>query len=155
MPALREHREDIPLLASYFISKLSQKAGRGVIGMSAEARARLLRHDWPGNVRELENAIEHAVVLGSSELILPEDLPQALLEDGAPEGVSLARYHAAVLETKKRLILDAIEQAAGNLTAAAKLLGLHPNYLHRLIRNMDLRADMRKDAAAGSGSRPT
>ena len=155
MPALREHREDIPLLANYFISKLSQKAGRGVIGLSADARACLLRHDWPGNVRELENAVEHAVVLGSSELILPEDLPQALLEEGTPEGLSLGRYHAAVLETKKRLILDAIEQAAGNLTAAAKLLGLHPNYLHRLIRNMNLRADVRKDAAAGSGSRLT
>ena len=80
MPALRERREDIPLLANYFAAKHGERCNRRVLGISPEAQTRLLAYDWPGNVRELENAIERAVVLGSTELMLPEDLPEAVLE---------------------------------------------------------------------------
>ena len=73
MPALRERREDIMLLASYFTEKYGARCNRKVKGISANARARLLAYDWPGNVRELENAIERAVVLGTTDLIRPED----------------------------------------------------------------------------------
>ena len=73
MPALRERREDIMLLASYFAEKYGARCNRKVKGISANARARLLAYDWPGNVRELENAIERAVVLGTTDLIRPED----------------------------------------------------------------------------------
>jgi len=75
MPALRERKEDIPLLANFFALRFGEKVKRRVAGISAKARACLLRYEWPGNVRELENAIERAVVLGSTELILVEDLP--------------------------------------------------------------------------------
>ena len=152
LPALRQRREDVPLLASYFATTLSQKVKRHVAGISRDARALLMRYDWPGNIRELENAIEHAVVLGSSDVILPEDLPEAVIEGSEPEDASPTLFHGALRETKKRLILDAVEQAGGNLTAAAKSLGLHPNYLHRLIRNMGLRAAMGKGAAGGRQS---
>ena len=77
MPALREHPEDIPLLAEHFLIKLSRKCKTRISGFSDEARLCLQRYDWPGNVRELENAIERAVVLGSGELILAEDLPES------------------------------------------------------------------------------
>ena len=77
---LREHREDIPLLAIYFATKYAEKSERPFKGISSEARAILMGYDWPGNVRELENAIEHAIVMGSVEEILPEDLPETLLE---------------------------------------------------------------------------
>src|SRR5262249_7877718 len=80
MPSLRKRREDIPLLASYFVSVFSKKCKRRVLGISAEARALMQAYDWPGNVRELENAIERAVVLGSTEMIIPEDLPEAVFE---------------------------------------------------------------------------
>ncbi|HKR00306.1 MAG TPA: sigma 54-interacting transcriptional regulator [Pyrinomonadaceae bacterium] len=148
MPPLRERREDIPLLASYFVQKYSDKCNRKVRGISSEARARLKNYDWPGNVRELENAIERAVVLGTTELILPEDLPEAALEADVPvsgggEG-GVAKYHEAVAEAKKQLILKAFEQAGGSYTEAAKLLGVHPNYLHRLIRNMNLKPELKK-----------
>ena len=73
MPALRERREDIMLLASYFTEKYGARCNRKVKGISANARARLLAYDWPGNVRELENAIERAVVLGTTDLIRAED----------------------------------------------------------------------------------
>jgi Nif-specific regulatory protein len=144
MPPLRERREDIPLLASYFVAKYSKMCKRRVSGISAEARARLINYDWPGNVRELENAIERAVVLGTTDLILPEDLPEAALEAETPTSVPLTKYHEAVAETKKQLIVKAVEQAGGNYTEAAKLLGVHPNYLHRLIRNMNLKTALKK-----------
>ncbi len=144
MPPLRERREDIPLLASYFAEKYSKKCKRRVTGISSEARTLLNQYDWPGNVRELENAIERAVVLGTGELILPEDLPEALLEVGSPVEVPVTKYHEAITKAKKQLILKAVEQAGGNYTEAAKLLGVHPNYLHRLIRNMDLKAALKR-----------
>ncbi|MGH9671703.1 MAG: sigma 54-interacting transcriptional regulator, partial [Bryobacteraceae bacterium] len=106
MPALRDRREDIPLLSSYFVAKHAGKCKRHVVGLSRDAKHVLQNYDWPGNVRELENAIERAVVLGASESILPEDLPEALLD--APPGLtSLARYHDALNQTKKQLILNA------------------------------------------------
>lgn len=139
MPPLRERREDIPLLASHFAVKHSKKSKRQLEGLSAEARRYLLNYDWPGNVRELENAIERAIVLGAGDLILPEDLPEALLEVQPPASVPITRYHEGVAEAKKQLILKAVDQAAGNYTEAAKLLGVRPTYLHRLMRNMGLK----------------
>jgi len=139
LPALRDRREDIPLLANYFANKYSIKCNRKLRGLAPEARARLAAYDWPGNVRELENAIERAVVLGTTDLILPEDLPEALLESGAHVARSTAGYHEAVAETKKQIILTAMEKSKGNYTEAAKSLGVHPNYLHRLIRNLNLK----------------
>jgi Nif-specific regulatory protein len=143
MPALRKRPEDIPLLASYFAAKYADKCNRRVTGISHEGKARLVAYDWPGNVRELENAIERAVVLGSTELILEEDLPEAVLESEASAEAPLTKYHEAVAETKKQTILSAMDQAKGNYTEAAKLLGVHANYLHRLIRNLNLREQLK------------
>ncbi|HVT14890.1 MAG TPA: sigma 54-interacting transcriptional regulator [Thermoanaerobaculia bacterium] len=139
LPPLRERREDIPLLANHFAALLSRKMARPFAGFSPAARACLLRHDWPGNVRELANAVERALALGEDEVIWPEDLPETVHEKPAAAGPAPSRYHDALNEQKKRLILAAVEEASGNITEAAKALGLHPNYLHRLIRNLDLR----------------
>jgi Nif-specific regulatory protein len=139
MPPLRARRADIPLLADYFVAKYSRKCNRKVSGISKEARSLLTNYDFPGNVRELENAIERAVVLGNFELILPEDLPDSILEAESAELAPVMRYQRAVNEMKKGLILKTLEQAAGNYTEAAKLLGLHPTNLHRLIRTLDIK----------------
>jgi Nif-specific regulatory protein len=139
MPALRERREDIPLLASYFASKYAKRANRAVLGISPQARTCLTNYDWPGNVRELENAIERAVVLGSTDLILPEDLPESVLDKAAPADAAMTGFHDSIRESKKQLIMNAFDQANGNYTEAARLLGLHPNYLHRLIRNLNIK----------------
>ncbi len=144
MPPLRERPEDISLLANYFAAKYAKKCNRRVIGISAEAQARLAGYDWPGNVRELENAIERAVVLGNTERILPEDLPECILE-AEPPAIGLGtKYHEAVAQTKKQIILSAMQQAKGSYTEAAKILGVHPNYLHRLIRNLNLKDQLKK-----------
>jgi DNA-binding NtrC family response regulator len=97
------------------------------------------------NVRELENLVERAVVLGSSDRILPEDLSESVLEAGQdPVSLPAARYHDALNEAKKALILGAFETTGGDHAAAARLLGLHPNYLHRLVRNLQLKARIRR-----------
>jgi Nif-specific regulatory protein len=141
LPPLRERREDIPLLAYHFVAKYGKKCKRLVSGIAPETRNCLLAYDWPGNVREMENAIERAVVLGNTEVMLPDDLPESLLESllASPAPQKLPNYHEAVNEMKKKFILQAIEQANGNYTAAAKLLGIHSTNLHRLIRTLGLR----------------
>jgi transcriptional regulator with GAF, ATPase, and Fis domain len=143
MPPLRERRDDIPMLTKYFVEKLAQKSNLKTKLVSPEAAVCLLNYDWPGNVRELENAVERALVMGVSDVILPEDLPEAILEKDSPPGVNAAKYHLAVKDHKKKLILDAIEEAQGNYTEAARQLGIHPNYLHRLIRNLNLKDSVR------------
>ena len=149
MPPLRERREDIPLLASYFVAKYAAKFKRRVTGLSPEARECLTAYDWPGNVRELENAVERAVVLGSTESVLPEDLPETVLEaepehDAGAGAPPVTKYHEALREAKRQLILRALSQTGGTFTEAARLLGVHPNYLHRLIRNLNLRPEINK-----------
>jgi len=144
LPLLRKRREDIPLLANYFVKKYSGQCKRKVRGLSPEARRCLLRYDWPGNVRELENAIERAVVLGSSERILPEDLPEAVLESDPAARSSISHFHEAVRGTKRELIRKAVEQAGGNYAEAARLLGLQRTYLHRLIRVLRLKEQLQK-----------
>jgi transcriptional regulator with GAF, ATPase, and Fis domain len=148
MPALRDHAGDIPLLAELFAARNAEKCARALKGISREARACLVRYDWPGNIRELENAMERAVVIGSSDFILPEDLPEAILETAPPETSGAENYHDAVRNLKKQLILNAWEQSGGSFTEAAKILGVHANYLHRLIRNLDLRVALKKNAKA-------
>ena len=109
-PPLREHREDIPLLALYFANKYAAKCKRGFKGIAPEARSLLMQYSWPGNVRELENAIEHAIVMGLTDEILPEDLPNALLEEQS-SGLAAARYHDTLNQTKKQLVLSALDEA--------------------------------------------
>ena len=140
MPALRDRRDDIMLLANYFADKYGARCNRKLKGFSTEARNCLIAYDWPGNVRELENTIERAIVLGITEWILPEDLPEAVLETKVTDGPSTT-YHAAVVQNKKQIILSALEEAKQNQIEAARLLGIHPNYLQRLIRNLNLKTN--------------
>jgi transcriptional regulator with GAF, ATPase, and Fis domain len=143
MPTLRDRRDDIPMLVRHFVQKHAKRCKVKPRPISREALACLVNYDWPGNVRELENAIEHALVLGASDMILPEDLPESLLERTPSPEMTEAKYHAAVKELKKQLIRDAVEQTQGSYADAARILGVHPNYLHRLIRNLELKESLR------------
>jgi DNA-binding NtrC family response regulator len=133
------------MLARHFVQKHAKHCKVKPRPISREALSCMVNYDWPGNVRELENAIERALVLGSSDMILPEDLPESLLERTPPPEMTEAKYHAAVKALKKQLIRDAVEQTQGSYAEAARLLGVHPNYLHRLIRNLELK-DVLKEA---------
>jgi two-component system, NtrC family, response regulator HydG len=150
MPPLRKHPEDIPLLAMYFAAEHSKKCKRSIKGISPSARAALMNYSWPGNIRELENAIERAVVLGVGDRIVPEDLPETLLE-GQPETSEGSKYHQAINALKKQMIVEAVERSSGMITEAAKQLGVHPNYLHRLIRNLNIRALVSREPQKAGG----
>jgi two-component system, NtrC family, response regulator HydG len=139
MPALRDRTEDIPQLAEHFLSKASRKCKTRMKSLSEEAKACLIKYDWPGNVRELENAIERAVVLGSGNVVLPEDLPETILEAGVLSDGS-AKYHRSMKETKRQMIAQALQHAHGSYVDAAKSLGIHPNSLLRLMRNLNVKA---------------
>ena len=139
----REHCEDIPTLALHFANRFAAKSKRGFKGISAEARSLLMQYSWPGNIRELENAIEHAIVLGLTDEILPEDLPEAILQEQSSE-LPAALYHHSLNETKKQLVIMAMGDAKGNHIEAARLLGIHPKYLHRLIKNLNLKSDTKR-----------
>jgi Nif-specific regulatory protein len=136
MPALRDRRDDIPMLTRHFVQKHAKKCKVKAKPISREAMAALVNYEWPGNVRELENAIERALVMGSSDMLLLEDLPESLLEQSAPDEAQEGKYHASVKQLKKHLIVDAVAQTGGNYVEAAGILGVHPNYLHRLMRNL-------------------
>jgi two-component system, NtrC family, response regulator HydG len=136
MPPLRNRRTDIPLLASYFATKYSKKLRRPFTEISKEALQYLIEYDWPGNVREMENTIERAMVLGCSDRILPEDLPDPLPELECSSGKPLIFFHERLKQTKKQLVEEAFRQARGNHDEAAKLLGMHPKSLYRLMRNL-------------------
>ena len=147
LPPLREHREDIPALAEYFAAQHARNCSRTIAGISQEALACLTGYNWPGNIRELENALERAVVIGTSDHIQAEDLPESIAESAKSEVGAPAKYHDALRNLKKQMILGALEQSAGSVTEAAKLLGVHANYLHRLMSNLELRASLKKQAA--------
>jgi transcriptional regulator with GAF, ATPase, and Fis domain len=145
LPPLRERREDIPALASHFVERLARKSARPLRGIAPDALKYLTAYDWPGNVRELENTIERAIVLGDSEYIMRDDLPDALLQLPTPSGVESPRFHAAVRQAKIDAVLHAFREARQSYTEAARLLGLHPNYLHRLIRVLDMKSILESD----------
>jgi transcriptional regulator with GAF, ATPase, and Fis domain len=144
LPPLRERREDIASLANHFVRKHARNTTRQVMGISEEARSCLACYDWPGNVRELENAMERAVVLGSTELILPEDLPESVVEANVLGDASSGGFHELVRDAKKEIVLKVLADAGGSYTEAAKRLHLHPSNLHRLIRTLNLKEDLNK-----------
>jgi two-component system response regulator HydG len=138
VPPLRERPEDIPALAHHFLDRAAVRCRRRVAGISAEAERCLITYAWPGNVRELENAIERAVVLGHSATVMPEDLPETVLDSAAitePAG----GLQSSVVERKRQAIVTAWHDSGGDHNRAAALLNVHPNSLRRLIRSLKLR----------------
>lgn len=136
VPPLRERREDIPLLARYFLEKYAAANGRPVRELSAKAVKALLDYHWPGNVRELENVIHRAVLFSRGERIEEKDLK---LEAGAiaAEGPS-PFLDLNLREVEKKLVLLALERAGGNRTEAAKLLGVSVRTVRNKIKEYGL-----------------
>jgi formate hydrogenlyase transcriptional activator len=142
VPPLRERREDIPLLAAYFLGRFARRFGKRVDGFAPGAIERLLGYPWPGNVRELGNVIERAVVLAADGLLELEGGVSPPASSPAPE-VAVDRGLDAVLEdVERRQILAALEQAAGIIEGprgAATLLRVHPNTLRSRMERLGLK----------------
>lgn len=133
LPPLRERKEDIPLLANYFLKKYSRKNNKNIRGISSSAMTLLKEYDWPGNVRELENVIERAVVLTSEDIILPQHLPSDL----GKEKKKMSDFffiNFSLDELEKILIENTLKNTNWNRKKAAEKLGIHWNTLHYKIK---------------------
>lgn len=124
LPALRDRREDIPLLASHFFRRISMKSGKNVRGISREAMDLLLRHPWPGNVRELRSTFEYAMVACKTDTIGPRDLPTDLFSPRPAACLPGEVSGRSLDEIKKERLRKALEEAGGNRSEAARILGI-------------------------------
>ena len=157
LPALRERREDIPLLAQHFLEKYGVENQKPRLELTPEALDLLLEYDWPGNVRELENVIERAVVLSTGQRIdadlVPDhvrnsrrfQMPQFVVP---PEGIS---YRDAEIAFQRGLIESALEQAGGVQKRAAELLQIKPTTLNEMIKRHDIRPRRKRVGQAQVG----
>jgi DNA-binding NtrC family response regulator len=137
-PPLRDRKEDIPILADFFLRKFSRATRRNVTEISREAQGRMTAYDWPGNVRELANAIEHAVVLGAGSAIELPDLPSPLAGDVMPAAADNLTYREGVNTARKELVVKALRKTDGNRAAAARLRGLETKYFLRLMKALGI-----------------
>ncbi len=138
MPPLRERREDIPMLAEYFLNIYKKERGLSNLSISKKAKDLMLQYDWPGNVREMKNALERAVVMGNGSQIKPEDLPTFACRPqypGLEVGLSLKE---AIDAFKKEFIALNLRHTNGNRSLAAKKMQIQRTYLSRLIAKYDI-----------------
>jgi len=134
LPDLKDRREDIPLLVYHFLQKFSQQHGEPARRFSSEAMRVLMTHSWPGNVRELENAVEHALTMGSGEILTMDDLPSSvtsperdIVEEAVLDNVPLA-------EVERRYIIKILEKMGGHQIRTAQILGIDRRTLYRRLR---------------------
>lgn len=138
LPALREHREDIPLLANHFLRKYAEENNKVLSHISPEAMTVLEEYDWSGNVRELENVIERAVALTANPVLLPEDLPPKLQGDLEDAKRAQFGHSLALREVERRHIQRVLREARGNKKLAAELLGINRRTLYRIAKRYGL-----------------
>jgi two-component system, NtrC family, response regulator PilR len=153
LPALRERKEDIPLLVQHFLEKYGEENGRPNLELAPEALDLLMDYDWPGNVRELENVIERAVVLSAGVRIGPDLIPENVRRSPSfqmphvvmpADGVSLKEVTAAY---ERQWIESALEAAGGVQKRAAELLRIKPTTLNEMIKRYDIRPRRKKSAS--------
>jgi len=126
LPALRERATDIPRLASHFLERHARGAGKRIEKIDDAALARLCAYRWPGNVRQLESAIERAVLMSDGPLLTTDDLPQEFRQRGASGGVrvEIPETGLSFENLEKDLLEQALEKESGNVSRAARLLGM-------------------------------
>lgn len=140
LPALRQRRTDISLLAQTFLDQLRDDTNRNVHGFSEEALAVLENYPWPGNIRELQNVVERAVLLGKNEVITPSDLPHELVGGNT---ISVSRVGSMTLkealeEPERQIILDVLEANNWNRNATADSLGVNRTTLYKKMKKLGL-----------------
>jgi len=132
MPALRERKEDIPLLAEHFLHRFSLETNKPVKTITREAIDDMMLYEWPGNVRELENAVERAVVVGKGLSIMPQDLPIFCHENVQPP------KHRSLSEVEKAHISEILRECGWNISKSAQILGIDRSTLYSKIKRYDL-----------------
>jgi two-component system response regulator AtoC len=162
MPPLRERKEDIPLLVRGFLRHFCKVNNKPLLELTADAMNALLVYDWPGNVRELRTAIEHGVVMASGPKITLRDLPMSVRQAAnapLPRGISPAKAFGERVnpldlhETERKLVLQALTSTRGNVTAAAKKLGISRRTLHRKIKEINAEKSAVESTMTGEPAR--
>ncbi|MGB6280153.1 MAG: sigma-54 dependent transcriptional regulator [Syntrophobacteria bacterium] len=137
VPALRERREDIPLLAQHFLDSFAEKNRKHIKGFTPQAMDRLVRYDWPGNVRELMNAVERGVILCRGDYVSEMDFPLSVSDVPVPEQEAVREELLADLpleEVEKVTILQTLKSAGGNKSETARRLGITRRTLHKKLK---------------------
>jgi DNA-binding NtrC family response regulator len=159
LPPLRERGNDILLLANHFLRKFNREHGRNVLGFDPEAETLMLEYPWPGNVRELKNAVERAVLLGSSEVITPAQLRlgrghivknfpvKVTAQGGSKISIEIPPQGLSLVELEKAAIRRALEMANGNQCQAARLLHISRETLRYRLRKYGLAGRYRPTGA--------
>lgn len=132
VPALRERKDDIPLLISKFLEEFSAENGKTIKGISPQAKSAIYNYNWPGNIRELRNCIESAVVLCGSDEIQLEDLPPAVSKAGTEKAI-IVPANLTLDEAEKIIILQTLAANKNNKSKTAELLGIGRKTLHRKL----------------------
>jgi DNA-binding NtrC family response regulator len=138
LPALRERREDVPILASHFLNRFSQEIGREPMEISEDALALLLDYDWPGNVRELQNAVERAVATCLHETLRAEDFEFLLRRDRQVSPEWAAPTDRSLEEVEKQVIAATLQRHLGNISETAGVLGIDRSTLYEKIRKYQI-----------------
>ena len=138
IPPLRERRDDIPILADFFLKRFNREIKKQVNGFAPDAMEVLLSYSWPGNVRELENAIERAVVITQSDGITPDLFVMDKITERAEDVYNGRSLKEAVNIFKKHYIRQTLDMNRWNQTKTAKLLGIQRTYLSRLIKELNI-----------------
>jgi len=140
VPPLRERQGDILLLVNFFLNKMCRQLGLPAKQFAPEALNMLVEYDWPGNVRELENVVERAVNICEAAEITPEYLPRTITD----RPVSGSRGQNSLKEMERRMIEDMLQKTSGNITSAAKLLGIGRNTLYSKLREYGIAQTKRR-----------
>jgi DNA-binding NtrC family response regulator len=139
LPALRERREDVPLLAQHFLQVSAEQFGKKAKRFSQSALRAFEEYAWPGNVRELENAVQRAVVLSEGEAVEVRHLPPSINKTPAESPTFNGLYEEEVRQFKRRLVLRTLRECGWRKAESARVLGVARGYLHRLINQLDIR----------------
>jgi len=150
LPPLRHRKEDLPDLIDFFLQRYSRDTGRPALALAPEVEAAMLAYDWPGNVRQLQNTVERAVVLTRGPVIQAQVLPVEIMAN-APEVVKKLPSKAefppldpkvpmadAVLELQREKLRRVLDETCGNKAQAARLMGLVPSNLNRLLKKLGM-----------------
>ena len=132
LPPLRDRGDDLLLYTAHFLERFGKKYGKSGLEVSPEAKRQMKRYRWPGNVRELMNTIERAVILSDGRTLVPEDLNLRNITLQEEEEIALT-----LEEMESKMILQAIEQNQGNMSAAAEQLGISRQTLYNKVKKYD------------------
>jgi DNA-binding NtrC family response regulator len=155
LPDLKDRREDIPLLVHHFLQKFANQIGEPVRRFSSDAMRILMTHTWPGNVRELENAVEHALTMGSGEILGVEDLPASVTSPERDIVEEAVLDNSTLAEVERRYILRILEKMDGHQIRTAQVLGIDRRTLYRRLRQYGYGGALRDDLMSDEDSDDT